>query len=240
MKIALLRIGIDSGSGGIQGPLFKDGSFEYIPVPDITDGGGIDNRTYKNTLGRHGRALIEYFPASKRAKMMNQSIHVDPEFTSYTYGDPTPPKSGLRRLQAGDYLVFYCGLKGWDCVAEPALYLMGYFEVLCAGYASEFSSAQIQDIFQENFHVRHASVFEKQKERLVLVKGSNNSRLLTKAVLISTMGRDQAGRPLKILSPQMRNIFGEFGGKLSFQRSPTRWVDAAFTEKSVRFLRSLA
>ena len=33
-KAVLLRVGIDSGSGGIQGPLFNDGSFEYICIPD--------------------------------------------------------------------------------------------------------------------------------------------------------------------------------------------------------------
>ena len=33
-KTVLLRVGIDSGSGGIQGPLFKDGSFEFICIPD--------------------------------------------------------------------------------------------------------------------------------------------------------------------------------------------------------------
>lgn len=29
---------------------------------------------------------------------------------------------------------------------------------------------------------------------------------------------------------EMQEVFGSFGGKLSFQRSPTRWVDAEYTE----------
>ncbi len=37
MKAVMLRIGIDSGCGGIQGPLFHDGSFEFIPVPKYSD-----------------------------------------------------------------------------------------------------------------------------------------------------------------------------------------------------------
>lgn len=236
MKVAMVRIGIDTGSGGIHGPLFQNGTFEYVPIPD---GYNIDNRTYSNTYGQHGRKLIEYFPKSKHTKMSHQSIHFDPEFTTFTYGDPTTPKSGLRHLQAGDYLLFYCGLEGWDCNTEPGLYLMGYFEISFAGYASEFSSVQIQELFGENFHVRHTSVYERQKEKIVLVKGSHNSRILSKAVLISTMGKDKTGNPLKILSPEMRNYFGDFKGKLSFQRSPTRWVDADFTERAVQFVRSL-
>ncbi len=62
MKAVLLRIGIDTGCGGIHGPLFKNGSFEYIPIPDMANGEGIDDRTYGNTEGRHGSKLIEYFP----------------------------------------------------------------------------------------------------------------------------------------------------------------------------------
>jgi hypothetical protein len=87
--------------------------------------------------------------------------------------------------------------------------------------------------------VRHRSIYEKQKDKLVLVKGSRNSRMLRKAVLISTMGQDRTGKPLKILSPEMRKIFGDFGGKLSIQRSPTRWVDSSFTEQAVQFVTSL-
>ena len=51
MNVVLLRIGIDTGSGGIHGPLFADGTFEYIPIPD---GHAVDERTYGNTVGRQG------------------------------------------------------------------------------------------------------------------------------------------------------------------------------------------
>jgi hypothetical protein len=133
MKVALLRIGIDTGSGGIHGPLFQDGSFDYIPIPDGFGGVGVDQRTYGNTISQKRRKLVDYFPASRRLEMANRAIHFDPEFATFTYGDPTPPKAGLRRLENGDMLIFYCGLKGWDFDSEPALYLMGYFEVLVVG-----------------------------------------------------------------------------------------------------------
>ena len=99
MKVVMLRVGIDSGSGGIQGPLFKDRTFEFIPIPKYGNEGQIaidvsERRTYGNTIGKHGRPLIEYFPKSHQPKMICQSIHADPEFETYTYGDPTPPKSG--------------------------------------------------------------------------------------------------------------------------------------------------
>jgi hypothetical protein len=236
MKMVLLRIGIDSGCGGMQGPLFQGCSFEYIPIPD---GCGIDERTYGDVVGRHGRLLVEYFPETRQAKMRDQSIHFDPEFETFTYGDPTRPKAKLQRLEQGDMLVFYCGLEGWDFESPPALYLMGYFEVQAAGRASSFSEGELQDLFGKNFHVRHPTVFERDKDNLVLVKGGPGSRLLNKAVLISEVGQNSAGRPLKVLSSKMQGNFGQFSKKNSIQRSPPRWVDPAFVERAVEFVRGL-
>lgn len=237
MKIAMVRVGIDTGCGGMHGPLFANGSFEYIPIPD---GCNMDERTYGNTMGRLGRKLVEYFPQSRQAKMAKQAIHFDPEFATFTYGDPTPPKAGLRRLQPGDLLVFYCGLEGWgEFYSPPALYLLGYFEVQTAGMAGDYPPDDLQSIFGANFHVRHPKVYNNQRERLVLVKGSLHSRLFKKAVCISTVGQDRSGRPLKVLSPEMQKIFGNFGEKISFQRSPTRWVVPEFTEKVAEFIRAL-
>jgi len=236
MNVVLLRIGIDTGSGGIHGPLFADGTFEYIPIPD---GHAVDKRTYGNTLGRHGRGLIDYFPASMRSRMADQPMHVDPEFDTFTYGDPTTPKAGLRHLQPGDLLVFYCGLRGWDFASDPALYLMGYFEVERAGKATEFTKTELTCFFSRNFHVRHRQVFHRQRESLVVVKGTSNSRLLHEPIRISADGKDCTGKPLKILSPAMRKVFGDFGGRVSIQRSPPRWVEPEFTARAVDFVRSL-
>jgi hypothetical protein len=236
MKIAMLRIGIDAGSGGIQGPLFRDGTFEYIPIPD---GFGKDERTYGNTTGKYGKKLVDYFPEARKAKMKNQAIHFDPEFVTFTYGDPTPPKAGLRCLQQGDMLIFYCGLEGWDFKSPPSLYLMGYFEITAAGKASAFSDSEVQNLFCQNYHVRHPDIYEQQKRELVLVKGSSQSRLLNKAVCLSVIGQDRIGRPLKVLSLEMQKVFGGFDGKISFQRSPTRWVDTAFVIRAAEFMRSL-
>jgi hypothetical protein len=57
--MALLRVGIDSGSGGMDGPLFADGTFEFVPIPDST---GLDERTYGNQIARTGTPLSDFFP----------------------------------------------------------------------------------------------------------------------------------------------------------------------------------
>ena len=99
--------------------------------------------------------------------------------------------------------------------------------------------AAIDALFSHNFHVRHPAGYKAQKERLVLVKGGPNSRLLQKAVLISATGRDRRGAPLKVLSPQMQRVFGDFGGKISIQRSAPRWIEADYIERAAAFIRSL-
>src|SRR5262245_8593122 len=139
-RVVLLRVGIDSGCGGIQGPLFKDGTFDFVCIPDSKR---VSVHTYGNMVGRDGRLHADYFAESRRTTMAQQTVHVDPEWETFTYGDPTPPKKSLRTLQPGDLLVFYCGLQkwdadgGWDQHHRPALYLAGYFEVTLAGMAGD-------------------------------------------------------------------------------------------------------
>jgi hypothetical protein len=183
--------------------------------------------------------LVEYFPARLKDKVRDQSMHSDPEFRTFTYGDPTFPKRGLRRLRPGSLLVFYAGLEKWPERTDAGLYIIGYFEVAKAGLATDFSPAELAKDFGRNFHVHHRTVFKRQQPNLVLIKGGKRSRLLKKAVLISVMGKDIKGRSLKVLSPAMQKIFSDFDGHVSIQRSPPRWVGPGFVEKAAEFVRSL-
>jgi len=244
MQVVLLRVGIDSGSGGMQGPLLKNDLFEYIPIPDTFQKKGVDKRTYGNTKGRYGRYLIDYFSKGRRKKMAKQPMHFDPEFKTFTYGDPTTVKGSLRKLKTGDLLVFYCGLSKWDPrnglpKGSHNLYIIGYFEVDLARYAQDFPKETRRKLFRENFHVMHQPVFQKQKNRLVLVKGNKKSGLLKKAVKISSNGKDKNGSRLKIISPKMRKIFGSFGGALSIQRSGPKWVEARRVAQAAKFVKKL-
>jgi hypothetical protein len=238
-QVVLLRVGIDAGCGGIQGPLFEDGTFEFVCIPDNK---GVSVHTYGNMVGRDGTTHVSYFPESRRNLMAKQTVHVDPESETFTYGDPTTPKRSLRKLKPGDFLVFYCGLqrwdskKGWNGDRRPALYLAGYFEVTWAGMAGDFDKKTLKTEFGKNFHFRYPTIFARQKDDLVLVKGGPGSRLVKKARQISVDGKDRSGKPLKVLSPSMQNVFGSFGGHISIQRSPARWVEPAFVDTAIDYL----
>lgn len=196
-------------------------------------------------VGRDGTAHVHYFPASRRKLMESQTVHVDPEWETFTYGDPTTPKRSLRQLNPGDLLVFYCGLQAWDSESGwngdrcSALYLAGFFEVALAGMAGDFDKKTLKSEFGKNCHVRYPTVFVKQRDDLVLVKGGPGSRLFNKARQISVEGKDRAGKPLNVLSPAMQNVFGEFGGHISIQRSPPRWVEPGFVSKAIKYLKDL-
>ena len=105
--------------------------------------------------------------------------------------------------------------------------------------AGDFEKKVLKAEFDMNFHVRYRTVFEKQKDDLVLVKGGPGSRLFRLAHQISSVGKDRAGKPLKVLSPAMRKVFGDFGGHFSIQRSPPRWVEPGFVDKAIRFVKDL-
>lgn len=165
-NVVLLRVGIDSDCGGIQGPLFEDGTFEFVCIPDRNQA---SVHTYGNMLGRTGKPLVGFFPESRRKLMAVQTVHVDPEWETFTYGDPTTPKRSLRDLTLGDFLVFYCGLQKWDADGgwtpehRPALYLAGFFEVAFADMAREFDKKVLKTEFGKNFHVRYSTLFEHGK-----------------------------------------------------------------------------
>jgi hypothetical protein len=98
MKALLLRAGIDKGSGGSLGPIFTDGTFEYIPIPD--EYATSETRTYSTTIGRHGKPFSSYLSP----RCVDNLLHFDPEFDTYTYGDGGMKGKALMKLVEGDQI----------------------------------------------------------------------------------------------------------------------------------------
>ena len=142
-----------AGCGGIQGPLFEDGSFDFVCIPDNK---GVSVHTYGNMVGQGRQAPRRLF------RRVPQDGHGGADTSTLTRSgrrSPTatrrPPKRSLRTLRPGDFLVFYCGLQEWDADGgwnqdhRPALYLAGYFEVALAGMAGDFEQKVLQAEFGE-------------------------------------------------------------------------------------------
>ena len=244
MQIVLLRVGADMGCGGMLSPLFHDGTFEFLPIPDTVF--QVDDRKYGEAKAKsHDGNLSDYFPKNwsreKRKLMSGMPMHVDPEFSTFTYGDPTPNKRGLQSLAQGDLLVFYAGLAAWDFECPDALYIVAYFEIDRVVRAKDHSRAELMKEFGGNFHVRNQQVFDEQQNRLLLYKGGKNSKLLSKAHRIGQYGTDRRGTRLHTLSDEMRdNVFGSFTVLNANQRCAPRWVKVDRLPVAESFIRNLS
>jgi hypothetical protein len=166
MKAMLLRVGIDKGTDGALGPLFEDGSFEFIPISE-GDAESKEERTYQNTLGKSGKSLSTYLP--KRVE--NRTMHFDPEFVTFTYGDPTVKRKYLLKLEKKDLLIFYAGFTPFkNKKHKEALYLIGYFTVERVIDFNQLTKKEIGNFYRlypNNAHLKRSY----DTEDLVIVVG---------------------------------------------------------------------
>lgn len=219
MKAMLLRVGIDKSSDGVLAPVFPDGSFEYIPLSE-TDTKSGENRTYHDLIGKKGKPLSIYLPKV----VVNRKVHLDPEFTTFTYGDVGRKAGYLLKLEPGDMLVFYAGLTPCAESQHPeALYIIGYFtvnEVLDFKNSSITEIQKIQKQYPDNSHPKRESGLG---EMVLVVGDPEKSKLLEKGILISHKRLNKIGRNYHAVSLQMEELLGIQG---SIQRSiPPRIID---------------
>lgn len=218
MKAMLLRVGIDKGCGGALSPIFKDGSFEYIPIPE-SDHDTKETRTYQNTSGIKKKPFADFLPS----KVCNYKMHFDPEFETFTYGDPSSKRKFLLKLDKNDLLVFYAGLTPYENDQHPnALYIIGYFtveDVVDFNMLSEEETLKFCNLYSDNAHIKR----NMDLNDLVIVEGNKEkSKLLDKAVLISEPKLNKIGRPYHAVSKEMEKLLGIKG---SIQRSiPPRMI----------------
>ncbi len=217
MKAMLLRVGIDKGSDGILAPLFKDGTFLYIPLSE-KDPETEEKRTFQDLEDSKGHRLSQYLPE----KVLNRKIHHDPEFNTFTYADQGRKTIYLTKLRKGDYLVFYAGLTPWEEDKKEGLYIIGYLvveQVVMLGKLDQKQQNIIKRKYPCNSHLKRP-----WKEGVVLVVGDQKkSKLIGKALPLSSPKLDKRGRPYHAVSQDMENLLGIYG---SIQRSiPPRFIE---------------
>lgn len=214
----LLRVAIDKGTDGALGPIFEDRSFEYIPISEDPKWKTTSTKTYSNTIGRTGKPMSWYLPESIR----NRLLHYDPEFTTFTYGDATPKRGYLLRLQPDDLLVFYAGLSPFmNDRQQSGLYIIGYFfikEIVDFDKLLPKEAEKRSRVYRRNAHL-----MANRTDRLVIAAGQPEaSWLLDRAILISESRPDKKGRPNLVVSRRMESMLGIRG---SIQRSiPPRFI----------------
>ena len=169
MTVVLAGIGADSTNLGALGPLYDDGRFEYVPIPEKTR-----ETTETETLGtwqlRVGTGVAADLTTRIRPQPVRDGersvsgtdleswpLHHDPNLEALTYGEHRPGYvSKLRTLKPGDIVGFYAGLRRVD--GERAhRYLIGYFTVeSVATIDPETSHEDRERILAANPHNAHA------------------------------------------------------------------------------------
>lgn len=205
----MLRVGIDSGCGGTLGPIFADGTFEYVPIPENPRYVSRRSVYFRDLPARQGGTLAQYVPRRYR----DGAAHYDPEFDTFTYGDPGRNKrSQLLRLSDGDLLIFYAGLRPVGVRTPSRLYIIGYFTVASVETVGSRNSWPPRNASHllGNAHLRR----NRPDDGLVVVRGDpQTSQLLDRTIVIS----DEAQR----VTPETEKGMGIHG---SLQRSIGRWV----------------
>jgi hypothetical protein len=145
MTALLVRVGIDSTDGNWNGPYDPaTGEFAYVTITEV-----------KPLRPGLARLYDEFAPAISRFKMdlpdhlRGLPTHLDPDFSTLTYGDQGRRATQLSQLHSGDLLAFFASLRdvrsGSLVYALIGLYVIG--EILPAANID-------QSRWSENAHTR--------------------------------------------------------------------------------------
>jgi len=163
MRSVAINVGANTNEPGFRGPIYDDGRFEYVPIPESEP---IDPEA---TVPTYGDLDLHVDVRS----VADVSVHLDPTFAGvhgselYTYGDPHGVKARpLLELEAGDFVFFYAtlstaGSDPADWIApEWGTYVIGHFRL----GRDPLSAADYHDlppygkeVFSENAHCKRES-----------------------------------------------------------------------------------
>jgi len=144
MTVVFAGVGADDSNVNAHAPLYADGRFEYVPIPEkvpSTDEPETfgswqlrdDDRTAADLTNR-----LDTYPEDGDARVVRDGavadwpLHHDPNFEALTYGEHREGfgqyVSRLRRLDEGDVVAFYTSLVTQESDRKHR-YLVGYFTV---------------------------------------------------------------------------------------------------------------
>ena len=171
MAVFLANVGVNSAHAA-RSPLFGDGTFELLPIPE--------RHPWRPPMLRLGdvRDKCVYAPSSWRIR----AVHLDPDLDSSqpTYGDNCRHAGrafSLRRARPGDLIAFLARLQP---KGQPAgFYLVGCLEIVDA--LEDVNRDPGPGWWDANAHVRRARATGSWDEFWVF-KGTPASRLFSRAI----------------------------------------------------------
>lgn len=215
MNGVAVNVGANTNEPGFRGPIYPDGRFEFVPIPESepTDG----------SVPTYADLPLETDVSS----VADRPVHFDPEFPElggerYTYGDPYGVKARpLSSLSAGEYVFFYATLspEGTDHPAwvppDWGAFLVGHFRLArdpVSGDEYAALSPAERAPFASNAHVRRTTF----DARVLLSGDPEDSTLYDVAVPLSRA--DAGAAPNRLVTE-----LSDDSGKGPWWRRPLRF-----------------
>ena len=185
-SIFLANVGANS-SHRFLSPLFDDGTFEFITIPEEPLEAGPHSVRYRDLRSHYEskESLARWVPD----RLLDMATHFDPEFGTNTYGDNcerAPRAFGLKEARPGDLMFFLVRLARWSAgqfTGESGFFLIGFLEVESVYRASaHLPDADPPARYAANAHVRRAMNNHRFWDRFWVFAGSDRSTRLARAV----------------------------------------------------------
>ncbi len=177
MRGVAINVGANTNEPGFRGPIFADGRFEYVPIPEP------EPTRSDVTVPTYADLDLE----TDVEDVADTPVHLDPTFAgvhgcrSYTYGDPHGVKARpLLELEAGDYVFFYATLStaeddpaGW-IAPEWGAYVIGQFRLASDPVdETEGLTERERSRFRHNAHLKRDPF-----DAMVLLEGDDDGSAL--------------------------------------------------------------
>lgn len=223
-RCVAINVGANTNQPGFRGPIYSDGSFEFVPIPE-TEPTDASVPTYGDL------DLTIPIPSD----LEDRPVHLDPSFGEYphcehyTYGDPYGVKaSPLLELSEGDHVCFYATLTyhgsapppTW-IAAEWGAYVIGRFKLASdpvAGDEFQALPAPHRQAYSGNAHLKRTTF-----DAAVLLRGDpSNSQLYDSAIPLSG--------PEGTIPNPLVSTYSDDSGRGPWWRRPLRY-DSTGTQK---------
>jgi hypothetical protein len=201
-RVLLIGIGADGTNTKPLPPIYDDGTFEYVPIPE-TQTETAEPKNYDNwEFTYQDTTAASYFRRIRPSKdngwigddnFSEHPFHRDPNLESLTFGDKKGSNGtggDLEKLQQGDILGFYAGLQGRG---RKHRYIIGYFTVSEVTDLDQHPSEHRDNLLNEhpdNAHsMRYRGEGQLKHSDVVIVDGKSPGGLLAEALQISSFDR---------------------------------------------------
>jgi hypothetical protein len=186
MTVVLAGVGADQSNVGRNLPLYDDGTFAYIPIPEKTEATD-ESETFGTWELRNGGVAADLLSKIRPVPGRDESwitdperiadwpLHRDPNFDALTYGEHRGSVdrrqryiSLLEALDPGDVVGFYAGLTPASG-GDPHRYLIGYFTVESIVTTAGLSRAEQRQLLADhadNAHAKRAEAGELYYDRI--------------------------------------------------------------------------